>query len=325
MSVLIGGKECHLGFDWSWWQPPRPLGSARDAGHRFGILKATEGDAYRDSRYRTHLDNVIGAGLLPGAYHFARPDWTDGGPYWDGRQEADLFLSVIDDRVRFCVLDLEATILDAARTTDYVLGFWDRIVESGRFPTREQRLTYVGFFFNWLHAAKVREHSCLWIPAYTGGNRPNPDPTTLAPPRWAADLWPEGWCLWQFSSTSTVAGLYPSDINVALATWLDAVETGMSQDHGSMPDNLEEDDGMQLWQIEGEDVVYAVAVAGQLGPCEAQTPSAFQGGVYYYAFSSQEDFLLSMGREKPIGVLHPGQEDALIGRLRTLPRVYQVA
>lgn len=326
MTLTIGNRDCVLGFDWSVWQTPRSVNDAAAAGHEFMVVKATEGDAYRDPRYGQHVANGVAAGLTVGAYHFARPDWTDGGPYWDGRQEARLFLSAIDDRVRFVVLDLEASVLDAARTTDYVVGFWDEMTGSGRYPLREQRLTYVGFYFNWLHAMGVRDRSCLWVPAYTAGYTRDPDPRRLPLPRWSADLWDEGWCIWQYTSSGTVAGLHPSDVNVGVTSWLDAVRAGEPGDHGRMADeglDKREEDDMQLWQIDGQDTVYAVGLTAQMGPDAYQEPLSFKGGVYCYAFDTQERFVLSMGTGHPISVLRPGQDDGLIDALRNMPLVYQ--
>jgi GH25 family lysozyme M1 (1,4-beta-N-acetylmuramidase) len=231
MTINVGGRDCVLGFDWSIYQAPRGLDGTRETGHRFMGIKATEGDAYRDPNYGAHVANAVAADLVPGAYHFARPDWSDGGPYWDGRQEGEHFLSVIDDRIRYAALDLEATALDAARTTDFVLGWWDRIIEDGRFPLREQRLTYVGNYFTWYHAVTVRDRSCLWVPGYTAGYTPDPDPARIPLPAFASDVWPEGWCIWQYSSSGTVAGLHPSDVNVGTVAWFDAITTGVPGAH----------------------------------------------------------------------------------------------
>lgn len=240
MAIIVGGRPCVLGFDRSAWQAPGPLHTAAAAGHRFAVIKATEGDSYRDARYGQHVATVIDAGLLPGSYHFARPDWSDGGAYWDGRQEADLFLSVIDDRIVYVVLDLESTAVDAVATTEYVLGFWDRIIETARWPLREQRVTYVGKWFTYQHAATIRDRSCLWVPSYTAGYQRDPDPTRIDLPAWSSDLWPEGWFVWQYTSSGTVAGVHPHDVNVATETWFDAVATGRPGDHGFIP--RQEDD-----------------------------------------------------------------------------------
>lgn len=224
MAFIVGGRPCVHGFDWSYYQAPRDLRSAFAEGNRFCVIKASEGESYRDPKYAQHVANASVAGLTVGAYHFARPDWSDGSPAADGRQEARVFLGAIDPRIEFVVLDLEATALNAQETTDYVLGFWGEVIASGMYPRREQRVTYVGKWFTYVHAGSIRDASCLWIPAYTApGNQPNPDPTRIPLPAWSIDLWPEGWCIWQYTSGATVAGLHPSDANVATTAWLDAV------------------------------------------------------------------------------------------------------
>lgn len=219
----VGGRQCGHGFDWSQWQTQRDLGAIA-ATQDFAVFKASEGDTFRDPAFRAHVTNADARDLLHGTYHFARPDWSDGGPYQDGRQEARLILSLLPDTARFVVLDLEATVLDAFNTTEYVRGFWDQVIETGRFPVLEQRVTYVGKFFNWYHSVAVAGMSVLWIPWYTAGYAPDVNPSQIAQPGWSADLWPEGWSLWQYSSSGTVAGIHPSDVNVATWQWLDAVK-----------------------------------------------------------------------------------------------------
>jgi GH25 family lysozyme M1 (1,4-beta-N-acetylmuramidase) len=231
MTIVVGGRPCVRGFDWSYWQPVRDMAAAVAEGNQFGIIKASEGDNYRDPRYGAHVDACDATGLIVGAYHFARPDASDGGPYGDGRQEARLFLSLIDDRIDFAVLDLEASVLSPADTTAYVFGWWDQIAESGRFPTRSQRVTYVGKYFAWQHAIAVAGTSVLWLPSYTAGYTPNVDPARIGLPGWSDDLWPEGWALWQYSSSGTVAGVSPSDVNVATVEWFDQITTRNEEDN----------------------------------------------------------------------------------------------
>lgn len=224
MAFIVGGRPCVNGFDWSYWQAPRDLRAARTEGHEFMVVKASEGDNYRDARYGEHVARAVDAGLTVGAYHFARPDWSDGSPNGDGRQEAHWFLSLVDPRIEFVVLDLEATAVNPQETTDYVLGFWDEVIDSGMYAQRQRRLTYVGKWFTYVHAASIRDRCCLWIPAYTApGNHPDPDPRTIPLPAWSDDLWPEGWCIWQYTSQATVAGLHPSDANVATTDWFNAI------------------------------------------------------------------------------------------------------
>lgn len=234
--MLIGSRECTLGFDWSVWQTPRNLEPAARAGHEFFVVKATEGNDYRDPYYRQHVANAVDAGLVCGAYHYARPNERPGvDAYDDGRNEAYHFLHAVDSQVAFVALDLEATTLDEGRTTDYVHGWFDVIDESGFWPVREQRLLYVGVWFTWRHCVATAGRTVLWQPWYTAGYTPNPDPTRIPLPGWSKDLWPEGWALWQYTSSATVAGIHPSDANVATTQWLHAV-IGDVHDPDPFPD-----------------------------------------------------------------------------------------
>lgn len=221
-TITVGGRTVVHGFDWSQWQRPRDLAGVT-ATQAFAVFKATEGDTFGDPAYLAHVANADAAGLIHGAYHFARPDWSDGSPFGDGRQEARQFLDRLAPTERFAVLDLEATVLDAARTTDYVRGWLDELEASRRFPLREQRVIYVGKFFAWYHAVDVAGRAVLWIPWYTAGYSPNVDPAAIPLPGWSVDLWPEGWAIWQYSSSGTVAGVHPSDVNVATVEWWQAV------------------------------------------------------------------------------------------------------
>lgn len=222
----VGGRECVPGFDWSVWQPVKPL---RDSGQAFAIFKATEGDhsgyaAMQDRRYAQHVSLADDANLPHGAYHFARPDITTHGPaYNDGQDEARHFLPRVAESASFVALDLELTEVDPWATAAFACGFWDAVCAESRFGLREQRLTYVGRWFAWQHAVAVSSRTCLWLPSYTAPSRINPDPTMIPLPAWSDDLWPEGWCLWQYASNGTVAGTHPSDVNVATVEWLNAV------------------------------------------------------------------------------------------------------
>lgn len=229
MILNVGGRACGHGFDWSIYQPPR---DHRGDGQDFAVSKATEGNGYRDPRYRDHVSTFDAARLLHGAYHFARPS---GYGYADGQQEAALLLATLAPSERFVVLDLEATVLSALETANYVLGFWDEVIRSGRFPRRDQRVTYVGKWFSYVHTARISEVSVLWIASYTAGYTPNVSPERIALPAWSVDLWPEGWALWQYSSSGTVAGVHPSDVNVATWAWLNSVAGATATPSGLEP------------------------------------------------------------------------------------------
>lgn len=73
------------GIDVSAWQPRIDWAKVVAAGHRFAYLKATEGERYVSPVYREQAAGAKAAGLLVGAYHFARPDA-------DATDDADRFV-----------------------------------------------------------------------------------------------------------------------------------------------------------------------------------------------------------------------------------------
>jgi GH25 family lysozyme M1 (1,4-beta-N-acetylmuramidase) len=75
------------GVDISHYQSgPIHYGEAKRAGVRFVCHKATEGTTWTDDFYHKRRADVYGAGLLFGAYHFARPGSSSG------KAQAEVFL-----------------------------------------------------------------------------------------------------------------------------------------------------------------------------------------------------------------------------------------
>ncbi|WP_062204941.1 lysozyme [Streptomyces sp. NBRC 109706] len=66
------------GIDVSHWQGAINWTSVRGAGIQFAWMKATEGTSFKDSRFNTNYPAAHGAGVIRGAYHFARPDVSNG-------------------------------------------------------------------------------------------------------------------------------------------------------------------------------------------------------------------------------------------------------
>jgi hypothetical protein len=77
------------GFDCSQWQNGEYAGGG---GFAFGIAKLTEGVGYKDPAADRHMAAILRQAIIPGGYHFARPDLNGGvsGAY----AEADWFWTV---------------------------------------------------------------------------------------------------------------------------------------------------------------------------------------------------------------------------------------
>lgn len=69
-STQINGVK---GIDVSAWQGDIDWIQVHDSGYVFAFVKATEGIGYSSSKFKTNMNNGRNAGMLVGAYHFARP------------------------------------------------------------------------------------------------------------------------------------------------------------------------------------------------------------------------------------------------------------
>jgi lysozyme len=107
-SITSFARDDHLlGIDVSHWQGKPHWKSVRDAGVKFVIAKATEGQTHVDSQYARNKSRADALGLAFTAYHFARPDGTTN----DARREANHFVRTagLKGRHLLPVLDLEVT------------------------------------------------------------------------------------------------------------------------------------------------------------------------------------------------------------------------
>lgn len=149
------------------------------------ILKATEGTTYIDKTFRRRREAARAAGLLTGAYHFARKG--------DGRVQADYLLSLDLDGADLLALDWE----DGASGhmhPDEAARFVERIAEkTGRLP-----LLYSGNVAKEEFAAgrlpDVLAECPLWLCHYKTQN-----------PKWAK-AW-KTWSLWQYTDKGRIAGV----------------------------------------------------------------------------------------------------------------------
>jgi GH25 family lysozyme M1 (1,4-beta-N-acetylmuramidase) len=77
------------GIDVSHWQGTIDWSQVYNSGYRFAFAKASEGDGLEDTYFTANMNNGYNAGMLMGAYHFARPDLEN-----DAADEARYFVSV---------------------------------------------------------------------------------------------------------------------------------------------------------------------------------------------------------------------------------------
>lgn len=193
------------GIDVSDFQGEPNFHAVKAGGYDFVFTKATEGTTFLAHTFSRNWHAIKEAGLLRGAYHFAKPLTSSGGA------QADWFVKMVEKQGYGAgdfplVLDLEDE--DAhKKMTGQQMAAW-----VGDFVTRVEQLTgrkpiiYTGaYFYN------GPAYGCkLWIPSYYDDIRaPWNGKTPKLPPAWSSFVF------WQHSSAGKVPGVTGRcDINV---------------------------------------------------------------------------------------------------------------
>jgi lysozyme len=177
----------------------------RSAGYSFVVHKATENSTYTDPTYAADTAGARAAGLVVGAYHFARPAL----PLSTAVDQANRFLSVTGNlRTSMtlpAVLDLEVT--GSLSPTD--LAAWTQLwldtvqQATGRAPII---YTFISFWRTSMANSTAFGAYPLWIASYSGTSAPA---TTLT---WSS------WTMWQWTDSGTAAGV-PSTGTTDMDYW----------------------------------------------------------------------------------------------------------
>ncbi|CAD6949140.1 unnamed protein product [Tilletia controversa] len=159
------------GFDISHYQPNVDFASEYSKGARWVYIKATEGTTYTDSSFSSHYTGATNAGLLRGAYHFARPDVSSGAT------QANYFISngggwSGDGRTLPGALDIEynpygATCygLSKSAMTSWIKDFSDTYhAKTGRCPTI---YTTTDWWTTCTGSSAFGSTNALWIARYS--------------------------------------------------------------------------------------------------------------------------------------------------------------
>lgn len=193
-------RELIAGVDVSHYQPPLNWGAAAASGVRFAYVKASEGQTYRDSSTRGHVDGARGAGLKVGLYHFATASSIANDP----EAEAAWFRKVATEIGGAFdlppVLDIESNPQGLSQTalTEWVLRFCQTTTDLwGRRP---MVYTYTAFLPSFARDPRLAAYP-LWIARYTTKNDPGP----VAP--WVT------WDVWQWSVGDVVGAKGKTDRN----------------------------------------------------------------------------------------------------------------
>jgi GH25 family lysozyme M1 (1,4-beta-N-acetylmuramidase) len=187
------------GIDVSSWQHPSGAKidwkKVRDSGVRFAIVKATEGKTYTNPYFVEDRTRAREAGLVVGAYHYARPKL----PISTAAEQARHFLDVAGTTRQpgnlAPVLDLEdAGELDAAELVAWARTFMAEIeTRTGRTPVF---YTHRSFWADVLGNPAAFAHYPLWFAIHSTRTTPGSPPGG----------W-QNWTLWQHSQSGRVPGI----------------------------------------------------------------------------------------------------------------------
>lgn len=190
------------GVDVSRWQGRIDWHAARAGGIEFAYIKATEGIGYVDPDVDEHLTGARSAGLVPGLYHFARPDTNSG------QQDAEHFAAEVNARSAAgpgnlppC-LDLEELRPGSLAGIDLVAWVADFLATARGLTGRRQFMLYgsASFLADRLGGLHWLDQDCLvWVAHYgrSGGNPGFRDNRTV---------------MHQYTSTGRIPG-YNADID----------------------------------------------------------------------------------------------------------------
>ena len=202
-----------LGLDVSGWQPSVNWSSVRANGARFAYVKATEGTTFRNSEFGAQYTGARSVGLLRGAYHFGRPDVSDGAA------QARFFVNngggwSADGVTMPPVLDIEdnpyAGLNRCYGASPGQLAKWVRdFTQTVYRMTNKQAMIYTSYYF-WRdclgNTSEFSQINPLWLASYytSGPSVPGGWPT---------------YTVWQYANafadaSQTVRATFPGDQNV---------------------------------------------------------------------------------------------------------------
>lgn len=186
------------GIDISHWQGEINWGAVAGDGIKFAYIKATGGTEYLDGEFDDNYASSYNAGIIRGAYHFARPNYS--GPV----QQARFFVNngggwSADGMTLPPMLDMEYNPsggdcygLSDAQMVDWIAGFSNEVKRlTGRYPA-----IYT---------------STSWWKLCTGNSGAFNSTNALMIAHWASDPnplpnWPF-YTIWQYTSKGSVAGI----------------------------------------------------------------------------------------------------------------------
>ncbi len=230
VSALVARAQQPFGIDVSHHQGAIDWSLVYADGKVFAFVKATEGVTYNDPQFVTNMNGGTNAGLLMGAYHFARPDNNSAV------DEANHFVQVagpyIGNGYLPPVLDLEDPPGDDLQTmyTSQELTQWVRTwLQTVEDSTGVRPIIYTNGRYTQYLSSSLNSYK-LWIA--------EPDGSPTSPPD-NLGHWTD-WAFKQYSWHGNVSGISGEvDLNVFNGTMaeLDSLAAGGNNNNNGGGDN----------------------------------------------------------------------------------------
>jgi GH25 family lysozyme M1 (1,4-beta-N-acetylmuramidase) len=202
VSASSAGTSRAKGLDVSNWNGTIKWSKVAGAGYRFAFGKATEGTTFADSSYTQNRNGSESAGLVFGAYHFARPAGRGiAGATASALTQANHFLAVAAPQPGELppVLDLESTgKLPKTRLLAWTLAWLEQVY--ARTGVEPFLYTSPNFWKANLgnSTAAAAGGTDLWVAHWTTKSQP------VVPARnWNGN----SWTFWQWTDCVTVPGI----------------------------------------------------------------------------------------------------------------------
>jgi GH25 family lysozyme M1 (1,4-beta-N-acetylmuramidase) len=229
------------GIDWT---------SVKNAGYVFAWAKASEGYGYQDADFTINAANAQAAGVLLGAYHYARYDlnlglagatneanwfWSVAGPYITGNAGRLVpFLDVEQDQTNY----------NATALSQWVV-IWCNIVSNSAWSSgviiRPMIYSYP------YYAATYLDSSVTPFTLDMATVSPPQDPQTGAPS--CSGPWGCNWTIWQYGWNATVGNIYPCDVDTFNGTYSTMIGTLSARNKHTIVDGYCANDGNGVMQI----------------------------------------------------------------------------
>jgi lysozyme len=204
VNVTSGGHEGKIG-----WIAHIALPSEFKVGDKIEVkatvrLRSSPTVGYNDGYFKGNVENARKAGMLVGAYHFARPDLivrlVDGGYVSDAVAEAKHFLSIARDYLKpgylRPVLDVEVKESGEKLGRDGLSQWIHEWMNTIREEIGVEPILYTSSAYAYEYLNVSLKKYPLWIAHYTY----NPDMYPWTP------LW-NCWDFWQWTNESIVPGI----------------------------------------------------------------------------------------------------------------------